>query len=388
MPENTFTHLPVLFGYHASNLGNSHVPLSLCRHWRASGRSVRLTVPSAEEHLSFPWLQPAMAGLKKRIAYRFGSKTYPRQAAERLFFQTASGSPAVYLWAGLSLEIFKCFKAIGTRIIIERINCHQATARRILKEAYTLWKFDWLDTISNDRIAEENEKLALADAVFCPSPMVAESMRENGVAEEKLLPTSYGWAPERFPNADLPGTDNPRPVFLFVGTLCVRKGIPLLLEAWRRAGIDGDLILCGSVDPEITKHFGHQIESLRVRHVPYTKDVGKFFRQADVFVFPTLEEGGPMVTYEAMAHGLVPLVTKMGAGAVTQDGINALVLPDNQPDDWAEAMAAMADDPELRRRIGEQARIRACQFTWSKVAEQRAVLLEEKFPNLWAKGSG
>lgn len=383
MPKTVSGHLPVLFGYHASNLGNSHVPLSLCRHWQASGRDVRLTVPSADGHLSFPWLQPAMAGLKKGLVYRFGGRAYPRLAAESLFFKTASDSPVVFLWAGLSLDIFKRFKDHGARIVLERINCHQATARRILEEAYALRGIHWPDTISSARIAEENEKLTLADAVFCPSPMVARSMMENGVAAEKLLATSYGWSPERFPAVNHPGPDNPRPVFLFVGTLCVRKGIPLLLEAWQRAGIDGELVLCGAIDPEISKHFSRLLEIPHVRHVPYTRDIGRLYRQADVFVFPTLEEGGPMVTYEAMAHGLVPLVSRMGAGAVAQDGNNALVLPDNHPDAWAEAMTAMAADPARRHRIGEQARSRARQFTWSRVADQRAGLLEAKFPQLW-----
>jgi len=383
MPKAISSHLPVLFGYHASNLGNSHVPLSLCRHWQASGRDVRLIVTSADDHLSFPWMQPAMAGLKKGLVYRFGSRAYPRRAAESLFFKTAAGSPVVYLWAGLSLDIFKRFKDHGARIVMERINCHQATARHILEKAYALWGIDWPNTLSSERIAEENEKLTMADAVFCPSPMVVRSMMENGVAAEKLLAASYGWSPERFPEVDHPGPDNPRPVFLFVGTLCVRKGIPLLLEAWQRAGIDGELILCGAIDPEISKHFGPLLETPRVRHLPYTRDIGRLYRQADVFVFPTLEEGGPMVTYEAMAHGLTPLVTPMGAGAVAQDGINALVLPDNHPDAWAEAMTTMADNPDLRRRIGEQARIRARQFTWSRVADQRAALLEARFPQLW-----
>jgi glycosyltransferase involved in cell wall biosynthesis len=165
----------------------------------------------------------------------------------------------------------------------------------------------------------------------------------------------------------------------------MRKGIPLLLEAWKRAGLDGRLLLCGAVDPEITTHFGHMLEGAGVRHVPYTRDIGRLFRQADVFVFPSLEEGGPMVTYEAMAHGLVPLVTEMGAGAIAQDGINAMVLPSGHPDAWAAAITALADQPARRRRLGEAARARARQFTWAKVADQRAGLLEAAYPQLWSR---
>lgn len=377
------THLPVLFGYHASDLGNSHVPLSLCRSWHASGRKVRLLVPSADDQIRYPWLRTAMGGLTQSLVYRFGSQDQPRRLAEASFFKTEADSPLVYLWAGLSLEIFKRLKARGARIVIERINCHQATARRIMTAAHEACGLINEHPISEARIMEENEKLTMADAVFCPSPMVVKSMVENGVPQEKLLATSYGWNPERFPANDRPLLAKTRPVFLFVGTMCVRKGIPLLLEAWRRAGLDGELQLCGGIEPG----FRHPFEALmaagkNVRYVPYTRDIGRLFRQADVFICPTLEEGGPMVTYEAMAHGLAPLVTAMGAGAIVQDGVSGVVLPDNHADVWAETMTAMAANPGRRHEIGAQARQRARQFTWQRVAEHRGSLLEDKFPGL------
>ena len=59
------TYLPVLFGQHASNLGNSHVSLSLCRFWHEGGRAVKLVVPSTDTIINYTWLQPAMTGLKK-----------------------------------------------------------------------------------------------------------------------------------------------------------------------------------------------------------------------------------------------------------------------------------------------------------------------------------
>ncbi len=383
MKNNVVNRLPILFGYHASNLGNSHVPLSLCRNWQAEGRAVCLTVPSRDAHLSFPWLHSATGGLKKRLVYRFVRKDQPRRLAESLFAKTSAGMPIVYLWAGLSLDIFKKCKAHGSRIVIERINCHQATARNILNKAYARQRLVFHNKISDERIAEENEKLSLADAIFCPSPMVRQSMLENDVPQEKLLNVSYGWAPERFPNL-LHESRSLRPVFLFVGSLCVRKGVPFLLEAWRRADINGELILCGGMDSEIEENFSSLLAGKNIRYLPYTKDIGSLYRQADVFVFPTLEEGGPMVTYEAMAHGVVPLVSKMGAGAIVENGANGVVLPENNVAAWAQAMTEMAQNRALRRRISEKARLRAQQFTWSHAAEKRAQLLEKKFPFLWA----
>ncbi len=376
-------YLPILFGYHASNLGNSHVPLSLCRFWQEGGRMVKLTVASAEKNINYPWLQPTITGLKKSLVYRLKHKDEPRSLAESEFFKAEMFAPVVYLWAGLSVDIFEQFHKNGTKIVIERINCHRATSRSILKNAEQIWGVESKSSITDEDIAAEDRKLEIADAIFCPSPMVRNSMLENGVPPEKLLSSSYGWEPERFKLTHSVQHKNLKPVFLFVGTLCLRKGIPLLLEAWKRADIDGELLLCGAVDEDIQSAFANELKGKSVRHITYTKDIGKIFSQADVFVFPSLEEGGPMVTYEAMAHGIPPLVTAMGAGAIVQDGINGVVLPDMDIDAWAEAIRDIAENKQKRLELGEKAKVRAQEFTWKKVAEQRAKLLEDRYPKLW-----
>jgi len=377
--------LPVLFGYHASNLGNSHVPLSLCRYWHESGRAVRLTVPSTENSIHYPWLIAVMSGLQKKAVYRFGSSQQPRNMTEKLFLKNEGDAPYVYLWAALSPEIFEAFHQRGSKIIIERINCHRRTSRSIIEHASEQWNIEVENTITEHSIAEEERKLAMADSVFCPSPMVHRSMTENGIAEDKLLKTSYGWSPERFPEANSPASVHSKPVFFFAGTLCLRKGVPLLLEAWHRANLDAELVLCGGISPEIQDHCPLLHSGKNITHVAYTKDIGQLYRNSDVFVFPSLEEGGPMVTYEAMAHGIPPLVTAMGGGAIVQNNLNGMILSDTNIDAWAQAMTLMAENPVKRSELGQCARERAQQFTWKRVAAQRAELLEQRYPSLWNK---
>lgn len=376
-------HLPVLFGFHASNLGNSHVPLSLCRWWNETGLSSRLYVPSSDEAYRSSWVIPAVSGIRKKLMYRFGDKKSPQKAVVRLFEQKERDAEIVYLWAALPVEVFHFFKERGAQIIIERINCHRKSSRDILHTAYDLLGLPESCSISEQDIEQEVEKLSICNAVFCPSPMVKNSMLANGIPKEKLLLTSYGWDPARFPGRDRRQPEKRRPTFLFVGTLCVRKGVPLLLRAWQDAKIDGELILCGGMDDVIRQHFAHLLEFENVSYLPYTKDIGALYKRADVFVFPTLEEGGPMVTYEAMAHSMPVLVTRMGAGAIARDQKDGFVLPDQDLPAWVEGLRNLAADNDLRRQLGEQARVRADEFTWEKTAAQRAHLLKEKFPPLW-----
>ncbi len=378
-------HLPVLFGDHLDHRGNNHVALSLCRWWNESGKRSELTAPSADDHIAPDWVRPVMGRIKRKWVYRFASTAKPRHMAEQYFLKKERHSPVVYLWAGLSTEIFQAFHDVGASIVIERINCHRRTGKRVIQAASAAWGIPTDDPFDPRAVEGEDHKLSLASSIFCPSPMVRRSLIESGVPEGKLMSTSYGWAPERFLQRDAPRERQPghRPKFLFVGSICVRKGVPLLLKAWERADLNAELVLCGRVAPEIEKHMPPLNTFKNVRHLAFTDRIGEVYNDADVFVFPTLEEGGPMVTYEAMAHGVPPLVTAMGAGAVVEDGVSGVVLPDLDVDAWAQAMTQFAHDVGRRESLGREAKRRAQDFTWQAVAAQRAALLQPRHPTLW-----
>ena len=374
--------LPILYDYNLDGIGNSSVPLAFCQYWNEIGNPSLLYAPSRSGKVFLPWLRTPLGPLSKKLVYRFSDRNTIARLAEKYFFKKESKSKYVYLWAGLSLDVFENFHRQGVKIIIERINCHQATAKSILDNAYAELGLPADHAITDRSIDLENRKLAMAEGIFCPSPMVYKSMIENGVPPHKLLSTSYGWLPARFPNLNTEPRNNEKIKFLFVGTLSVRKGVPLLLQAWDEAKIDGELILCGSMEPNIKQKYGDYFQRDDIVHIPFTQDIGDYYNSADVFVFPSLEEGGPMVTYEAMAHGVIPLVSEMGAGAIVQDRKNGLILPHDK-DAWVSTLKAVAKSKALQLNLGRCARQRALNFTWENVAAERAKLLKKKFPSLW-----
>ena len=374
--------LPILFNYNLDGIGNSSVPLAFCQYWNERGNPSLLYAPSNSGEVSYSWLRTALGPLSKKLVYRFSNTNTIARIAENYCYKKEAKSKYVYLWAGLSLDIFENFHRQGTKIIIERINCHQTTAKSILDKAYEKFGLPVDHAITKTSIGLEEKKLALADGIFCPSPMVFKSMVENGIPQHKLLPTSYGWSPQRFPNLSAGPRINTKPKFLFVGTLCVRKGVPLLLEAWSEADIDGELIFCGTMDKNIKQLWGNYFQRDDIIHIPFTENIGDYYNMADAFVFPSLEEGGPMVTYEAMAHGVVPLVSEMGAGAIVQDRKNGLILSHDK-DAWVAALRAVSENSAERLNLGRSARQRALSFTWEHVAAERAKLLKKLFPSLW-----
>jgi glycosyltransferase involved in cell wall biosynthesis len=100
------------------------------------------------------------------------------------------------------------------------------------------------------------------------------------------------------------------------------------------------------------------------------------YQQADVFTFPTIEEGSALVTYEALACGL-PVVTTPNAGSVVRDGVEGLLVPIRNVEALAAALECLRADERLRREMGRAARARAEEFTWDGYGETLARVLRQ-----------
>jgi glycosyltransferase involved in cell wall biosynthesis len=88
------------------------------------------------------------------------------------------------------------------------------------------------------------------------------------------------------------------------------------------------------------------------------------YRASDVFVFPTLIEGMPLVVLEAMACGLPVIVTANGPGDIVRDGIEGFVIPERDPDAICDRLERLYRDPELRIEMGRRAAERSKAFDW------------------------
>ena len=79
---------------------------------------------------------------------------------------------------------------------------------------------------------------------------------------------------------------------------------------------------------------------------------------SDIFVFtPVQEEGHPWVIIEAMEAGLPIIATDRGA--ITEsviDGKNGFIVEKENPSQIAERIQYLIDNPEQRKRMGEESR--------------------------------
>ncbi|MBV9287271.1 MAG: glycosyltransferase family 4 protein, partial [Hyphomicrobiales bacterium] len=159
--------------------------------------------------------------------------------------------------------------------------------------------------------------------------------------------------------------------FLFVGYICVGKGAHLLLQYWAKSGIKGRLVLVGKIEPAIASAYREYLGRPDVKIMEYTRHIAPIYRSADVFVFPSLAEGGPQVTTEAAGCQLPLIASPMGAARTAVHGVTGFVVDSLDERGWIEAMRTLARDPDFRRRAGSAAFQRAQRFTWEQVGAGR-----------------
>lgn len=277
----------------------------------------------------------------------------------------------VYVWPPYDRRLIEGAKKLGAIVIAERINCMGQMVRDVLTQAYARRGMPLpLGWCSQKAIEKEREQMLECDFVTAPNPLVGESLRNAGISRSRIIETSYGYNPDRLSKSI--GVERPErpPVFAFVGMGIIRKGLDVLLEAWQLANLDARLLIAGHIDAEISATYGNILARDDVDALGYVRDVSTVYAAADVFVFPTHEEGGPQVIYEAAACGLASIVSAMGAGRIVRDGQECLLIDPLDVEGVAHALRRLANDQALRETLAANASRRSLDFTWSKVGEQ------------------
>ncbi|MBB4200384.1 hypothetical protein CCR94_18040 [Rhodoblastus sphagnicola] len=335
----------------------------------------RLSLPSVEVVEVLPkWARRAPYGWVRNMAARRLEQHFLDRVAS-----WPSHARAAWLWPGASLETIAGLRRRGATVIREQFNCFTGVAKVILDDAYRSIGAEPAHAISDAIVEAERRVLDAVDHVFCPGPNVERSLAESGVDLGKLLPASYGWDPSRLSTTRRGLPPAAGMTLLFVGSICVRKGAHLLLDSWARSGVKGRLVLVGEMEPTIREKCAHLLARDDVIVLDYSREIGPLYRCADAFVFPTLEEGSPLVAYEACGAGLPVVTTRMGAGALVRPRREGLVVDAYDARGWISAIRELAEDGVLRRRLACGARRRAADFTWPAVAQRRLAQIEGLF---------
>ena len=356
--------------------------MSLVPSFPRAGIDVTIFLPRARKELP--------AGIASRrtmmvpfryLPWKYGQRTViwsQERRFRRAIDQADPRRTVAYFWPSYlgapTADMLEHVRSRGITTVREMVNTACPTSGPILDAVYTKHGLPLHHNIHDGLIAFERDELPRYDRLFAPNPEVEDSLLRLGIPRERILSTSYGWKQERFQMSVSVGRSGPVRA-IFVGIVGVRKGVLELLDAWARAGVDGELLLIGQVEALIEERLQQAVATGTVRHLPYSDDIAALYGTADFFVFPSYEEGGPQVTYEAAACGLPIITTPMGAGRLVEDSRTGIVVPAGDVDALAAAITRLVNDHALRTRLGAAARAAAEQFEYSLVGTRRAETL-------------
>ncbi len=333
--------------------------------WRALAFANRSELPAARI-ASLRW-HPVrlLSGLGSEFYYAAKKHALDRAAANRI----SRGKWGLFHgWSGESVRTLRIARERGIPSVIEIPTWHRHKGRdkppRLTKserEAAALrgWK-GWKQRLLITR-QQMIEEYALAGTILVLSEKAEETFLAAGIAKEKLFRHQRGVDVTQFAPAPAP-PGKFRAVF--VGALIERKGVHHLLRVWRKLALrDAELVLVGTVHPEIEPVL-RECAGADVIVRGFVQNVAEEYRAAAVHVFPSECEGSAKCTYEAAACGL-PQITTREAGDVVQHGRNGLIIPPNDPDALAAAIARLHGDREFCARLGAAGRQRVLdEFTW------------------------
>src|SRR5947199_8441777 len=154
---------------------------------------------------------------------------------------------------------------------------------------------------------------------------------------------------------------------LFLGLINLRKGVARLLEAAR--------ILCHEpvefwmVGPVEIANASTITSAGRVKWFdPVSrKQAAGFYRNADVFILPTLSDGFAITQLEAQAHGL-PIIASKFCGGVIEGGRNGMILEEPSAAAIAAAIRDCIADPSRLQNLAARSRV-ANEFTINALAQ-------------------
>jgi len=215
------------------------------------------------------------------------------------------------------------------------------------------------------------------DLYACTSTKLIEKLKDQNYSSKFAL-VQWGVNPSIFhPNIKPIKNKKDNFIFLFVGTLCKRKGVEYLIKAFCQLNLkykNIELLLVGGGAPSTIKYFKELVGQSKIRFIGSVAPavVPKYLTYIDVFVLPSLGEPFGLVNLEAMACGKPVISTNAGGvpDYFKDKEIGFLVEPADI-DGLFNAMEKFLIDSSLAQKMGKQAYQHVVKnFTWDMTAKK------------------
>jgi glycosyltransferase involved in cell wall biosynthesis len=273
-----------------------------------------------------------------------------------------------------ALKIFKLARARGWRTVLGQIDPGPPEERIVgrLYEENAVHRGSWRPP-PRRYWSNWREECALADRIVVNSAWSQAALMDEGVPAEKIkvVPLAYDEPKAvRAFRREYPAKFTPsRPLrVLFLGQINLRKGIGPLLDAIRLLrGEPIEVSLVGPIQISIPSDLRDDPQVRWVGPVPH-EHTARFYRDADVFLFPTFSDGFGLTQLEAQAWKL-PIVATKFCGNVVEDGRNGWLLPEVSPYAIAATMRRCRAEPERLRELSARS-VLTERFALARIGEE------------------
>lgn len=235
----------------------------------------------------------------------------------------------------------------------------------------------------------------MADVIITPSEATKKDIiKFYEINEDKIKVVYHGVETRHC----LVSTTANTPYLLFVGSIQPRKNLIRLIEAFEILKNPGSsllqnrrnealprlkLIIAGGKGWLADKTYKRAKESKFSKDIIFKgnvsdKDLVNLYKNATVFVMPSLYEGFGLPVLEAMSFG-IPCVVSDNSSLSEIAGTSALLVDASNSGDIAEKINLLLSDSKLRKDLSWRGIKNAKKFNWAKAAEKTLEVLSIKY---------
>jgi glycosyltransferase involved in cell wall biosynthesis len=263
-------------------------------------------------------------------------------------------------WNGVCFASLRAARRNGAVTMIENPSMHPRDWQKaVLAECGTFGvrRSECRAVLPSALIRRMEAEFAIGDYIVVPSTIARDSFVRAGWGKKALV-VHAGIDAEFFKPSP---TLESREVFrvCYTGRVEIAKGVAYLLQAWKQLGLPkAELVLIGEVAAEM-QSLVREYATPNVRFMGFlpADRVADWYRNSDVFAFPSVNEGLARVLLEAMACGLPVIATKAsGAEDCVTPGADGTIVPERDPGALADAILWHFENRDALRAMGGTAR--------------------------------
>jgi len=278
-------------------------------------------------------------------------------------------------WTNYFFNSFLSVKISSATIVAESGSAHVQEQEHLLKQEYELFGLK-ADPIHSKTLEKMQREYNYSDYIMTLSNYSRQSFLKRGFAPSKILQTTCGFDVEDFLQARENSSLQPQKFrVIFVGLLCMRKGIHYLLKAWEKLNLpasEAELVLVGVMQNDLRSILNRLPIKKNVifQNSVNRNTLAKLYQTSSVFVLPSVEDGFGMVMGEAMASQIPVICTQSTGGPdIIENNKHGFIVQPRNVDELAEKILWCYKNQDTTKEMGIASQQHIQNFTWDKYGD-------------------